>query len=57
MDNWREGMGPGSLERAALAGFTGDNAACQCELREGHRMFAEMGAVARAEQVAWELGT
>src|SRR5262249_26925376 len=43
------------LERAALARATGDEATCQRELREAHRLFAAMGATARAEWVAREL--
>jgi len=44
------------VERAALARLTGDEATRQRELREAHRLFAEMGAPIRAEQVARELG-
>ena len=45
------------VERAALARLTGDEATRQRELREAHRLFTEMGATARAEQVARELGS
>ena len=44
------------VERAELARLSGDAAARQRELREAHRLFTEMGATARAEQVAKELG-
>ena len=44
------------VERAALAHLLGDEATRQGELREAHRLFTEMGATARAEQVARELG-
>jgi class 3 adenylate cyclase/tetratricopeptide (TPR) repeat protein len=44
------------VERAALARATGDEAARQHELREAHRLFIEMGAPIRAEQVATQLG-
>jgi class 3 adenylate cyclase/tetratricopeptide (TPR) repeat protein len=44
------------LERAELAGLTGDEPARRRELREAHRLFLEMGATARAEQAAKELG-
>jgi len=44
------------LERAALARANGDEATRQRELRQAHRLFTEMGATARAEQVARELG-
>jgi len=40
------------LERAELARLTGDAAADVRELREAQRLFAEMGATVRAEQVA-----
>jgi class 3 adenylate cyclase len=43
------------VERAALARVLGDEATRQCELREAHRLFTEMGATARAEQVVKEL--
>ena len=45
------------VERAALAHLLGDKATRQRELREAHRLFTEMGATARAEQVARELGS
>jgi hypothetical protein len=44
------------VERAALARVLGDEAARQRELREAQRLFTAMGATARAEQVAKELG-
>src|SRR5207249_1190302 len=44
------------VERGALARLTSGEAAHQRELREAHRLFTEMGATARAEQVARELG-
>src|SRR5262245_26764537 len=44
------------VERAALARVLGDEATRQRELREAHRLFTEMGATVRAEQVARELG-
>ncbi len=43
------------VERAALARLTGDVATCQRALREAHRLFTEMGATARADQVEREL--
>ena len=43
------------VELAALAGLTGEQAARRGFLREAHRLFTEMGATARAEQVAREL--
>jgi len=42
-------------ERAALAGLRGEEAVRQRELREAHRLFTEMGATIRAEQVARDL--
>ena len=45
------------LERAALARTAGDEAARERELRAAHRLFTEMGATARAAQVAKELDT
>jgi adenylate cyclase len=45
------------VERAALAHLLGDEATRQRELREAHRLFIEMGATARAEQVSRELGS
>ena len=44
------------VERAELARLTGDEATRQRELREAHRLFLEIGAPIRAEQVAKELG-
>jgi class 3 adenylate cyclase len=43
------------LERAELARLSGDEATRQRELREAHRLFTEIGAPIRAEQVAKEL--
>jgi hypothetical protein len=43
------------VERAELARLTGDKAARERELREAHRLFLEIGAPIRAEQVAKEL--
>ena len=40
------------VELAELARLTGDEATRQRELREAHRLFTEMGATTRAEQVA-----
>jgi hypothetical protein len=40
------------LERAELARLTGDAAGAARERREAQRLFAEVGATARAEQVA-----
>src|SRR5262249_49227342 len=45
------------LERAELARLGGDEVSQQRELREAHRLFTEMGATARAEQVASRLNT
>jgi hypothetical protein len=44
------------VERAELARLTSDEAAPERELREAHRLFTEMGAPIRAEEVARELG-
>ena len=44
------------IERAALARLTGDEASRERALREAHRLFTEIGATARADQVARELG-
>jgi hypothetical protein len=44
------------VERAELARLTGDEAARERELREAHRLFFEIRAPIRAEQVARELG-
>ena len=43
------------VERARLARLVGDEATCRRELGEAHRLFTEMGATARAEEVAREL--
>jgi hypothetical protein len=43
------------LERAELARRVGEDTTRQRELSEAHRLFAEMGATARAERVAQEL--
>ena len=45
------------LELAELARRRGDEAAAQCELREAHRLFTEMGATGHAERLAKELGS
>jgi hypothetical protein len=45
------------LELAALARLVGDDTSRQRELREAHRLFTEMGAPIRAEQVARELAS
>jgi adenylate cyclase len=45
------------VERAALARVLGDEPTRQRELREAHRLFTEMGATARAEQVARQLNS
>jgi len=45
------------VEHAALANLLGDDTACRCDLREAHRLFTEMGATARAEQVARQLNS
>jgi tetratricopeptide (TPR) repeat protein len=61
-DAWLEISGARSyepflhVERAELARLTGDSAARQRELREAHRLFTEIGAPIRAEQVGRELG-
>jgi class 3 adenylate cyclase/tetratricopeptide (TPR) repeat protein len=60
-DAWLEMSGAKSyepflhVERGALARLTGDDATRQRELREAHRLFVEIGAPIRAEQVAKEL--
>ena len=60
-DAWLEMSGAKSyepflhVERAELARLNGDEAARQRELREAHRLFLEIGAPIRAEQVAKEL--
>jgi tetratricopeptide (TPR) repeat protein len=43
-------------ERAKLVRLTGDDAACQSELREAHRLYTEMGATGHAQRLAEELG-
>jgi adenylate cyclase len=43
------------LQRAELARLTGDEASREHTLREAHRLFVEIGATARAEQVAREI--
>jgi hypothetical protein len=61
-DAWLEMSGAKSyepllhVERAELARLTGDEATRRRELREAHRLFLEIGAPIRAEQVARELG-
>jgi adenylate cyclase len=45
------------VEFAGLARQNGDEEACQAELREAHRLFAEIGASARAERLSAELAT
>jgi class 3 adenylate cyclase/tetratricopeptide (TPR) repeat protein len=60
-DAWIEMSGAKSyepflhVERAELARLVGDNTARQRELREAHRLFLEIGAPIRAEEVAREL--
>ena len=60
-DAWLEMSGAKSyepflhVERAELARLSGDDAARERELREAHRLFLEIGAPIRAEQVAKEL--
>jgi hypothetical protein len=60
-DAWLEMSGAKSyepflhVERAALARLTGDEDTRQRELREAHRLFTEIGAPIRAEQVAKEV--
>ena len=44
------------VERAELARLTGDAAARECELREAHRLFLEIGAPIRAAEIARALG-
>jgi tetratricopeptide (TPR) repeat protein len=61
-DAWLEMSGAKSyepflhVERAELARLSADDAARKREFREAHRLFLEIGAVIRAEQVAKELG-
>jgi hypothetical protein len=43
------------VERAELARLTGDEATRRLELREAHRLFVEIGAPIRAEEVAKDL--
>jgi hypothetical protein len=43
------------VERAEFARLTGDEPTRERELREAHRLFLEIGAPIRAEQVAKEL--
>jgi hypothetical protein len=45
-----------SLASAELARLTGDEASRDHALREAHRLFVEIGATARAEQVGREIG-
>ncbi len=60
-DAWLEMSGAKSyepflhVERAELARLQGDDTVRQHELREAHRLFLEVGAPIRAEQVAEEL--
>ncbi len=60
-DAWLEMSGAKSyepflhVERAELARLSGDDATRERELREAHRLFLEIGAPIRAEQVAKEL--
>ena len=62
-DAWLEMTGAKSyepflhVERAELARLSGDETTRQRELREAHRLFLEIGAPIRAEQVAKELGS
>ena len=42
--------------RARLAQRTGDGTSFERELREAHRLFAEIGAAGHAERIAKELG-
>jgi adenylate cyclase len=44
------------LEHAELARLTGDEASREHSLRQAHRLFVEIGATARAQQVAREIG-
>jgi hypothetical protein len=60
-DAWLEMSGAKSyepflhVERAELARLTGDEATRDRELREAHRLFLEIGAPIRAQQVAKDL--
>jgi hypothetical protein len=57
-DAWLEMSGARSyepflhVERAELARLTGDESTRERELREAHRLFTEIGATIRAEEVA-----
>ncbi len=42
-------------ERAQLAALLGDDACCERELHEAHRLYTEMGATGHAERVGREL--
>jgi class 3 adenylate cyclase len=61
-DAWLEMSGAKSyepflhIERAQFARLKGDQAARECELREAHRLFLEIGAPLRAAEVAKEFG-
>ena len=46
---------PVHVERAELARQSGDEEDCQRELREGHRLFTEIGASGHAERLASKL--
>jgi class 3 adenylate cyclase/tetratricopeptide (TPR) repeat protein len=58
-DAWIEMSGAKSyepflhVERAALARLTGDEASRERALREAHRLFTEMGATVRAEEIVF----
>jgi hypothetical protein len=60
-DAWLEMSGAKSyepflhVERAELARLSGDEPSRERELRDAHRLFTEIGAPIRAEQVAKEL--
>jgi tetratricopeptide (TPR) repeat protein len=62
-DAWIEASGAQSYEpflhgeRAELARLVGDEAARQRELRDAYRLFTEMGAPIRADQVAQQFST
>jgi len=61
-DAWLEMSGAKSyepflhVERAEIARLMGDEATRECEVREAHRLFTEIGAPIRAAEVAKELG-
>jgi hypothetical protein len=61
-DAWLEMSGAKSyepslhVERAELARLSSDDDTRRSELREAHRLFTEIGAPIRPEQVAKELG-